>query len=711
MAVIGKIRKRGGIITIVIGIALAAFVLGDFVRKRPKDNKNLCEISGEKITYVNFEKKVDEQLELVKQQTGKENPTTTEVFQIREQVWKNLVRDIILGKEYDELGIDVSAEELTDLVTGKEPHQYILQNFTDPQTGQFNPVAVNNFMKNIDQYEEQKPGTKVQWENLLESIKSDRIYTKYLNLINGGLYIPKVLAKMDYEQKNKKAVFRFFVDKYSNIADNSVTVSQDDFQKYYDAHKHEYEQEASRDIEYMVFDVIPSDADIKKVDEEVKQIRIDIEKQKNEEIPAFVSRNSDGKYDSSYYKKGALPLLLDTIVFKAKKGDIIGPLYNDYTYTIVKVIDFQMRPDSMKASHILIAYKGSLKDDEKITRTKEEARKTADSLLTVIKKDKKKFDEIAKTMSDDPTAKEKAGDLGWFADGSMVGPFNEACLKGKEGDMEVVETTFGYHVIKVTGKKKPENKIQLAVITREAEPGNETFQSVYLQASTFAGENTTTEQFNKSVIDKKLNKRLAENITPMSDNIPGLDSPREIIRWAYEEKTKKGDVSKVFDLQGKYVVANLKEVREKGIPTLDEIKTNLEPLVKREKKAEMIIKKINSLKTTGITIDLLAEKDKATIDTLDFITFSSYSIPGFGPEPEIIGSLFTLKKGDMSEPLKGKAGVFVIYVDNFTEAPAITDYTANKNQIIMNFKSRIGYDIYGSLEKSAKIVDNRILFY
>jgi peptidyl-prolyl cis-trans isomerase D len=711
MAVIGKIRKRGGIITIIIGIALAAFVLGDFIRKRPKNNKNLSEISGEKITYNNFEKKVDEQLELTKQQTGKENPTTAEVFQLREQVWKNLVRDIILAKEYDELGIDVSAEELTDLVTGKEPHKYILQNFTDPQTGQFNPVAVNNFMKNIDQYEQQKPGTKVQWENLLESIRSDRIYTKYLNLIKGGFYIPKAIAKMDYEQKSKKAVFRFFVDKYSNIADNSVTVSQDDFQKYYDVHKYEYEQDASRYIDYVEFDVIPSEVDIKKVTEDVNKIRVDIENQKNDEMPAFVNRYSDSKYDSSFYKKGALPILLDTIVFKAKKGDIIGPFYDDYTYTIAKVMDFQMRPDSMRASHILIAYKGSLKDNEKITRTKEEAKKTADSLLTVIKKDKKKFEEIAKTMSDDPTAKEKAGDLGWFADGSMVGPFNETCLKEKEGEMKVVETNYGYHIIKVTGKKKPEKKVQLAVITRKAEPSNETFQAVYLQASTFAGENTTSEQFNKSVIDKKLNKRLAENITPMSDNIPGLDSPREIIRWAYEENTKKGDVSKVFDLQGKYVVANLKEVREKGIPTLDDIKTNLEPLVKREKKAEMIIKKISSLKTTGINIDLLAEKDKATIDTLDFITFSSYSIPGFGPEPEIIGSLFTLKKGAMSEPLKGKAGIFVIYVDNFTEAPAITDYTANKNQIIMNFKSRVGYDIYSSLEKNAKIVDNRILFY
>ena len=224
--------------------------------------------------------------------------------------------------------MDISAEEMSDLVTGKEPHQLIIQNFTDPQTGQFNPMQVRSFMQNLDQYEQQKPGTKAQWEGLLESIKSDRIYNKYLNLIKGGIYIPKALAKKDFEQRNRKAVFRFFADKYSNIPDNSITVTQDDFQKYYDDHKHEYQQDASRDIEYVEFDVNPSDVDMKKISDDVKQIRTEIEKTDSKDIPTFVKKNSDDKFDSLFYKKGALPLNVDTVVFKPKTkvGDILDPI-------------------------------------------------------------------------------------------------------------------------------------------------------------------------------------------------------------------------------------------------------------------------------------------------------------------------------------------------------------------------------------------------
>lgn len=711
MAIIGKIRSYGTIIIIVIGLALASFVLGDFLKPRQKNINNIGEIGSKKITYRDFELKVEDQMELIKQQTGNENLTGTQLFQLRDEIWKNMTRDIILGKEYDELGLVVSTEELWDLVQGTYPHQYILQNFADPQTGQFNAAQVRTFLQNLDQYEQQKPGTKAQWQNLEESIKSDQLYNKYLNLIKNSYYIPKALAQKEYEQRNKKAVIHFFAEKYSNIADNTITLTTEDLQKYYDAHKHEYEQEESRDLEYVVYDIVPSETDLKNAQENINQIFADFGKQVSSDIPNFVNRYSDDKYDSLYYKKGALPANLDTIVFSKKVGDFIGPLFNDYTYTVAKVLDFQNRPDSLRASHILISFQGALRAVETVTRTKDQAKKTVDSLLLVVKKNPKMFDTIAKATSDDPTAKEKLGDLDWFADGQMIGPFNEACIKGKEGDIQLVETDFGYHIIKVTGKKKFENKVRVAIISKEIEPSNETYQTIYAEASTFAGENTTYEQFEKSVVNKKLNKRLAEYITPMSNTISGLDSPREIIRWAYNKDSKKGDVSKVFDLEGKYIVACLKEIREKGVPTLEQIKTQLEPLAKREKKAETIIKKINALKTPGITIDQLALKANATIDTLDMISFSSYSLPGYGQEPEVLGKLFTMKKGTLSEPLQGKTAVFVIAVQDFIEPAVTTDYSSVKEQILSNYKSRVGYDIYTTLEKNTKITDNRILFF
>jgi len=716
MALIGKIRKRGGIITIVIGIALAAFVLGDFWKKSSKGSKNnnAGEVSGEKITYVDFEKKVAGQEEMMKQQSGKEM-TAAERYKLQEDTWKTLVRDIVLGKEYDDLGLTVSTEEMWELVQGKEPHQYITQNFADPQTGVFNPEQVRTFLKNLDQYEEKKPGTKAQWDNLEDLIKSDRLYNKYLNLIKGGYYVPKAMAKDDYIQKNKKAVFRFFADKYSNIADTKITLTGDELQTYYDTHKNEYEQEASRDIEYVSFDIVPSAADLKKAKDDITKIYTEFDATDTSNVQTYVNKTSDDKFDSTFYKKEKLPTPLDSTVFKLKVGDLIGPLDNDYVYTIAKVMGFQTRPDSMKASHILVAYAGATRAAETVTRTKEKAKAMADSLLKIIIKNPKLFDTIATKNSDDAVASKKAGDLDWFTDtdagGQMIGAFTNACAKGKVGEVKVVETDFGYHIIKITGKKALKKKVRLAIITKKTEPSKETTDAIYNAASAFAGENLTIDDFDKAVISKKLTKKSAEEVTPMTNTISGLESPREIVRWMYDADTKKGAISKVFDLQTAYVVAALKEIREKGIPTLDQIKTKIEPLAKRDKKADMIIKKINAMKTAGTSLDILALKDSAKVDTLDYITFSSYSIPGYGPEPAVLGKLFTMKAGTMSEPIKGNMAVFVIYLEKYIDPAPTTDYKSTIGQLVQNFKSRAGYELYPALEKNAKVVDKRWMFY
>lgn len=713
MAIIGKIRKRGGIIVIIIGIALAAFVLGDFWKKGGRSSrKDLGVICGEKVTYVDFEKLVDAQVDLAKQQTGEENLTADEMYKLRDDLWSKLERDYILGQEYDELGLTVSADELSDMVQGKEPHQYIIQNFQDPQTGTFDVSQVRMFVQNLDQYEQKKPGTKAAWENLLEQIEADRIYTKYLNLIKQGYYIPTALAQKDYDQKNTKAVFRFVADKYANIPDNSVTLTDADYQKYYDDHKQEYAyDDASRDIEYVTFDVLPSDSDLAYATRENNKIFADFKTEDEKDVPLFVTKYSDDAYDSSFYKKGSLIADYDSIAFKARKGDVLGPFFNDNVYTMARIMEFQERPDSMKASHILIAYAGSTKS-ETITRTKEQAEKMADSLMTVLKKNPKQFDTIAKTLSDDVGSAAKKGDLDWFADGSMVGPFNEACIKGKIDELQKVETAYGFHIVKVTGKKKTENKVRLAVISRKVEPSKETYNTQFDLATKFAGENTNAEKFEKAVVDEKLNKKLAEELAQMTNTITGLESPREIVKWAYAETTKKGDVSGVFDLGAKYVVACLKEVREKGVPSLDDIKTKLEPYVKRDKKAEILLSKVKNLETPGTTLYQLAEKlDSASVDTLDYITFSSYSMPGYGPEPEVIGTLFTLKENVLSDPLKGKSGVFVLQVDSIIKAPEVKDYSTGIKQSLTTFKSRVTYDVYNALEKKADIEDNRILYY
>ena len=711
MAVIGKIRSYSKLLIIIVGLALAAFVLGDFFRKGPKRGSvEFAEISGEKISYNDFEARVNQYTEMKKQQTGQETFSADQIFQFREEVWQTIERETIMKKEYDALGLIVTKDELFDLVQGKNPHQMIVQNFTDPQTGQFNPATVLQFLKQLEQRDEK---TKQQWADLEQAIKADRLQTKYFDLIRNGYYMPKAFAKRDYEAKNKVAKFRFLALKFASISDSTITVTKEEIQKYYDDHKYEYDQEASRDLEYVVFDVLPSDADSKKTLEEFTKLKAEFST--SDDIPTFVNSavNSDVPYDSSFFKKGLLAISIDTFAFmpKAAKNDVFGPFFENGAYKMARIMDIQARPDSMKAKHILIAYKGAMRADPKVVITKEKAKSTADSLLAILKKDPKKFDEIAKTRSDDPTAATKAGDLGWFADGAMVKAFNDACLTGKVGDRKVIETDFGYHVIEVTGKKEPVKKVRIAVLVRNLEPSKETTQGVYAKASAFAGENTTIEMFDKSVADKGLNKRLAERMREMDPNIPGLQSPRDLIRWAYDENTQKGNVSKVFEYENQFVIATLKDIREKGIASFEQKKKELEPLAKREKKAEMLTKKINTAKSAGISIEQLASKLSVPADTLDFITFSAYSLPGFGPEPEVLGTLFTLKPNAMSEPIKGKSGMFVVNVDSFVEAPATKDYSSTLKQTMGYFGQRVSRDIFNALQKNAKIVDNRGKFY
>ncbi len=266
--------------------------------------------------------------------------------------------------------------------------------------------------------------------------------------------------------------------------------------------------------------------------------------------------------------------------------------------------------------------------------------------------------------------KQNNGDLGWFADGSMVGPFNEAVLKGKVGDIVKVETVFGYHIIKITGKKDPVTKVRAAIIDRNIDPSSKTFQDVYTQASAFAGENNTQTKFETAVTNLGLNKRSATYLREMANNIAGIENPREIIRWAYYEGIEIGEVSPVFDIGGSYVVAVLTTIREKGTIPLEQMKETIKTFVLNEKKASIISEKI---KSSGSDIYQIARDFNSKVDTNLNLTFSSRNIPGFGSEFQVIGEIFSMNEGDQSGPIQGNGGVFVVKLDRFYEPAQAAD--------------------------------------
>jgi len=700
MAIIGEIRKHYWLLVAIIGVALLLFVLSDFQRKSKRQTNSIGTIAGEKIAVTEFNKRVEENTEMQKANSNKGNLTAEESFQVRQQTWQQMVNEIVMNKQYDMLGVSVSIEELDDLIRGKNPHQYIVQSFTDPKTGQFDRKAVNNFLSNLDNPEMVKPEMKQRYLMMEKAIKSDRQSTKYTSLITKAFYVPTAFAKRSYSESGTMAQVRITGIRYQTVSDSAVKVTDADYEKYYNENKYKFKQDKPAcNLEYVLFEP-------KMSAEDIALLKSNVEKTYNEfvsatDIPGFVNSTSDNRYDSTWHKRGTFAPNIDTLLFTAPVGQVLKPIEDNGMYRIFKVVDRQSKPDSLRASHILISYAGT--PIKSATRTREAAGKLADSILLVVQKNPASFEGIAGAMSDDETAKTKMGDLGWFADGTMVPEFNEAVVKGNIGDIKKVESQFGYHIIKVVGKKDLSTKIKVASIDFAMEPGAKTIESIYNEASAFSSTNNTLDKFEKAAKSKGM--RNADKLSESDNTLPGLKTAREIVRWAFNKDTETGTVSNVFDNEGTYVVAALKTRIDKGFVPLDVLKEQIKPLVIREKKAEYLIAKVK-----GKDLNALVQAFPGTkIDTVD-VAFASANIPNYGHEPKLTGNIFAAKKGVIAGPVQGEQGVYVFILDQVKEAPATTDFSNQKRQMAMYFQNRAGM-LPNILQEKANIKDNRLTFY
>jgi len=708
MAVIGSIRKRSGLLIIIIGVALAAFVLGDFVKTGSRKPVNVGVINGEKITYLDFEKKVEEQVELLLRQSQKENLSPKEMFQARQNAWSIISSDIILNEEYDKLGLVVSTEELDDAVRGPNPHNYVQQFFRDPNTGQFNPNFATDFLQN---WERVNPEDQKNWLMIEKAVKNDRLISKYNNLINKAYYIPKALAEYKYKNSNTQAKFRFISIPFKSISDTAIIVSDKDYEAYYEEHQEEYEQEETCDVDYVVFNILPSESDRSEAQQKANKTYSEFIVTEIKEVPYFVNRYTDGSYyDSSWRKKGTLPIQIDSLMFSSPLGSFSDLYIENDAYHMARLIDKQFRPDSMRASHILISFQGATGAQQDVQRSKEEAEFLADSIQNVVLADPGRFIEMSETFSDDPTAKKNQGDLEWFADGRMIGPFNDACLNGQLGDIVLIETVFGFHIVQITGKLPAEEKVRVAQVQINVEASKETYDRIFTKASQFAANNNSLDKFDMAVTEMEMSPRQAHYLTKMSDNIPGIEFPRGIVQWAFFEETEIGEVKMFDEQQDLIVIAILREKREEGIASLEQIRNIINPLIITEKKAEEIISNINEKKSSAGNLSQLANSLKVKVDTLD-ILISSVNLPRFGPEPEFMGTILSLKPGNISEPLKGRSGIFVIQVDEFVDPQPVEDYSMIKMGQMNMFNQKANNMVYKSLEESSEIEDNRVLFY
>lgn len=701
MSILSKIREKSGLLLLVIGGALVLFIAGDLLTSNTSVfNRTLTdvgEVAGRRITGEEFESRVAKAEENYKLNTGEQSIDEGLKDLLRQQTWNQMLNEIIMDAEYKELGLVVSPQELYDMVRGKDPHPSVKQAFTNQQTGIFDPSAVIKFLKNMEN--DETGVTKARWIEFEASIKRERLNEKYNNLISKGLYVPTVFAKLDYEAKNRLANIKYVALRYNTIADSTIVLSDADLQKYYKEHLHEFEQEASRKIEYVVFDVFPSREDDQKVLEEITALKNEFAE--TDDDTSFIAANSDFPLKGVKLGNMQLDSEMQEAFSKNGKGYVHGPYKEGNIYKLAKVIDVQTSSDSVKARHILVKINNN---DTASAQAK------IDSLKNLIKKGKK-FEDIAKENSEDLGSASNGGDLGWFTEGVMVKPFNDACFNGKKGDMPVVISQFGIHLIEILDKTTPTPKYSILYLEKQVEPSSKTAQEVYVRASEFVSKAKNKETFDKAVEEMNLIKRVAENIKETDRNIVGLNNSKEIIRWVYNDKTKLESVSKPFEIENKFIVAILTEIREKGYATLEQVRSQVEIGARKEKKAEQLIIQMNQAMADGSNLETIASKLNTAVETAENVSFAAFAIPGMGREPRVLGTIFAIQQGAISKPIKGETGVFVISPQSFTEPAEVSDYSPYKLQLSGALSNRVASEVFEALKEKANVIDNRGKFY
>lgn len=701
MSVLAKIREKSGLLLLVIGGALVLFIGGDLLTSNTsvfnRTATDVGEVAGRRITGEEFEFRVAKAEENYRMNTGQQSIDESLKDMLRQQTWNQMLNEIIMDAEYKELGLVVSPQELYDMVRGKDPHPSVKQAFTNPQTGVYDPSAVLNFLKNMEN--DESGATKARWVEFETSIKRERLNEKYNNLITKGLYVPTAFAKLDYEAKNRLANVKYVAKRYNTIADSTIVLSDADLKKYYKEHLYEFEQEASRKIEYVLFDVFPSQEDDQKVLEDISALKDEFAR--TEDDTAFIAANSDLPLNGAKFSRAQLAADMGEAVFANGKGYVHGPYKEGNLYKLAKVIDVQTSSDSVKARHILV------KINEKDTAS---AQAKVDSLKNLIKKGKK-FEDVAKDNSEDLGSATNGGDLGWFTEGIMVKPFNDACFNGKKGDMPVVTSQFGIHLIEILDKTAPTQKASLLYVEKEVAPSSKTEQEVYIRASEFVSKAKNKETFDKAAEEMGIVKRVAENIKEVDRNIVGMNNTKEIIRWVYNDKTAEEDVSKPFEIENKFIVAVLVEVREKGFATLEQVKPQVEIGARRDKKAEIFINEMNQAMAGGANLDAIASKLNTAVETADNVNFGAFAIPGMGREPRVLGTIFATQQGATSKPIKGETGVFLVSPQIFTEPAQVSDYSPYKTQLSGALSNRAGSEVFEALKDKANVIDNRGKFY
>ena len=667
-----------------------------------KIGSTIAEINGEPISREDFTKK----LEQAQRQFGPNFSST----QLVNRVYDQEIRSTILNQQFEKLGIDVESDQIVDFIKNTGYAQD--PSFQD-ENGVFNAEV---FKATIADWKETNPLLYDNWLEVEKQIMQSAKEQIYFNLIKAGTGATLTEGEFDYKLANEKTDFQYVRVPYNSIPDSTIQVSKDEIAAYIKEHEDEFKQEKSRDIRFVFFEEKASAADENAVKDELTQLLGDTveyiqERNTTDTIPgfrnttdmaAFLDRNSDTKFDTIFKAKKDLPAVAADSIFALGQGEVYGP-YRDGNFFKVSRVMARKPNGSVKASHILFAYEGATRANPDITRTKEEAEEEAKKILAEAKKADADFTALARDNSDGPSAP-RGGDLGYFQEGIMADEFNDFCFGNDVGSIGLVETEFGFHVIKVDDKQ---DIIQVATLSREIQPSEETVNTLFTEATKFemAVADAEPEAFSDIAKEGTLTVRPVNKIKEMDENLPGLDSQRTIVQWAFNDDTKVGEIKR-FDLTNGYAVVQLTKKYKEGTMSVEDASSQALPKIRKEKKAAQIMGK-----ATVTTLEDFATNHGVTVSNATAVTRKAPTIPGAGREPLVVGKAFALNDGETSGLIKGETGVFMVKLTKKEDAISLPNYSTFTGTLTNQNRNAVNTGVYNALKEGAEIEDNRATFY
>ena len=705
MAVLGKIRQRSIFLILVIGMALFAFVIsgvfdGSSSNAGPTDP--IAVVNDEEIDVTFFR-------QMVEQTERAYNYSTLQSVNL---VWNQALRNTIFDQEFKKLGIDAGKDQLEQIISSDEA---VINNPNFQNEAGFFDFGI--FTDYIAQMRVQEPAAYENWKAQEQSIIGVAKQRIYLDLIKASGGMTEAEAKALYHFENDNINIEYVQVPFDIIPDSLVTVTDAEVKQYIKNHEQEYERAASRNLQYVSFNEAPTEDDLAAIRlrlEGLKDERIaynDVSKltdtiegfRMTKNIIDFVDRYSEIPFDSVYRPRGEYNNEYADILFGLDVGEVFGPYRDGRFFKISRLLD-RKENASLRASHILIAFEGATRAPATVTRAKEEARREANRVLRLARRGNDNFEELAREYSDGPT-KNRGGDLGFFQEGQMATEFFNFVDKNRVGRIGLVETEFGFHIIKVTDK---DDLALIADVANEAIASDQTANEVFRSATKFEMESNDLNDFIAVAEKNNYEVRPVKQVTELEENMPGLFNQRQIVRWAFDDDTKVGDIKR-FSLTagGGYAVVQLTAVNQKGLATVDEVGFQVRRKIIQDKKAALIKKQFQDIDS----LETLAENEDLTLETASAINQKNPTLVGAGNEPYVVGAAFAMEEGAVSELIQGELGLYKVKLLKKNTAETLDDYQQYSKEYLRDASFTLPEYVFLALESYADIDDNRSLYY